>query len=290
MSHTPRHRDDSESDSRRRALLGTALATPLGISLAAIVGAQAAPGVVQEASGLLTSGGSTATLVRPSGLVVPGETVTYDDDPDDVFGDYDDDALDALDLDQLIDLGEDLEEDDEVEDDTEDDGDEGYDGDVVLDGSGSGYTATTATATTGSLHVQTVAATTSLKRKKVLKLRRRILSRAKSWYGVKYRYGGTSRKGVDCSGLTKMVYRSVGLSLPRTSSSQNSHVKRVRSRKQGDLVFFHNSGGSVFHVGIYANNGRMIDAPHTGDKVRRRKIWDSSGVYVTYGRHSKLTL
>jgi cell wall-associated NlpC family hydrolase len=78
-----------------------------------------------------------------------------------------------------------------------------------------------------------------------------------SYIGVPYRYGGTTRKGMDCSGFTWRVFTRLGYkNFPRTSSA-NLHKlgKRVslRDAKPGDLVFF-KKWGRVFHVGIYMGN------------------------------------
>jgi len=73
------------------------------------------------------------------------------------------------------------------------------------------------------------------------------------WLGVPYRYGGLDRKGIDCSGFTWQLYRSVaGITLPRSSSRQfgvGVTVSRAALRP-GDLVFFSESSRGVFHVGL----------------------------------------
>jgi cell wall-associated NlpC family hydrolase len=101
--------------------------------------------------------------------------------------------------------------------------------------------------------------------------------------GIPYRYGGASpRTGFDCSGLTMYSYARVGRSIPRVAQQQYLATIRIgaAARRQGDLVFFY-SGRTVYHVGIYAGGGYMIDAPHTGAVVRMEKIWTP---YVLYGR------
>jgi peptidoglycan DL-endopeptidase CwlO len=99
---------------------------------------------------------------------------------------------------------------------------------------------------------------------------------AKTYLGVKYTWGGTDPKtGLDCSGLTRLVYGQVGVSLPRTSRDQAKAGSRVDSLAQaqpGDLVFF---GSPVHHVGIYLGDGKMLDAPHTGTTVQIRKVYET---------------
>lgn len=93
----------------------------------------------------------------------------------------------------------------------------------------------------------------------------RLVNEARKWLGTRYRYGGESRSGTDCSGFTMKVYEKVtGIKLPRDSRSQQSFTSRVKQRdlSAGDLVFFATkSGGSrVGHVGIYISGGEFIHA------------------------------
>lgn len=110
-----------------------------------------------------------------------------------------------------------------------------------------------------------------------------IVRTAELFLGVPYQWGGTSIKGVDCSGLTRMVWFMNGVLLPRNASQQartgimipypgkgDGTVERETmlefcSRLEpGDLLFF-GSGGKVSHVGIYTGNGKFI---HASQKVR----------------------
>ena len=104
--------------------------------------------------------------------------------------------------------------------------------------------------------------------------RAKVLAEAQSWLGVPYRFGGNTRSGIDCSGLTLQVFATVGVHLPRVSYLQAKRGRRVASPQPGDLVAF---GSPADHVGIYLGNGQMIDAPHTGAVVRVEA--------VDYGKH-----
>jgi cell wall-associated NlpC family hydrolase len=100
--------------------------------------------------------------------------------------------------------------------------------------------------------------------------------------GSPYKWGAVGPRKFDCSGLTLYSFKRAGKKLPRTAQQQYNKTKHLRasSRTKGDLVFFH-SGGSVYHVGIYAGHGKIWHAPRPGRKVRLEKIWTHS---VYYGR------
>jgi hypothetical protein len=94
---------------------------------------------------------------------------------------------------------------------------------------------------------------------------------ASQFMGTPYVWGGESPKGFDCSGLVQYVYKRLGVEVPRHSSDQAKAGVPVAlaDLKKGDLVFF---GSPVDHVGIYAGNGKMVVAPHTGDVVKLQDV------------------
>ncbi|OWK70209.1 hydrolase [Pedobacter sp. AJM] len=83
------------------------------------------------------------------------------------------------------------------------------------------------------------------------------------WTGVKYRFGGLDKSGVDCSGFAFLLEKEIyGVTLPRVSRDQASVIKHksVDNLKEGDLVFFSFGGNNVDHVGVYLNNGFFVHA------------------------------
>ena len=85
---------------------------------------------------------------------------------------------------------------------------------------------------------------------------------AERWEGVPHEWGGTSRRGVDCSGLVQNLYRDVfGMQVPRTTAAQAETGRRVRrdDLRPGDLVFFR-LGRKKRHVGVYLSDGEFAHA------------------------------
>jgi cell wall-associated NlpC family hydrolase len=105
-----------------------------------------------------------------------------------------------------------------------------------------------------------------------------VVREASRYRGIPYRAGGTSpATGFDCSGFTRYVFSRLGISLPRVSREQYASMQHI-SRAQavpGDLVFFHDRGGRVYHAAIYAGNGTIWHSPHTGTRVTHDPIWTS---------------
>jgi cell wall-associated NlpC family hydrolase len=101
---------------------------------------------------------------------------------------------------------------------------------------------------------------------------RAALAFAKRQLGKRYVWGAEGPNTYDCSGLVMRAWRSVGVSMPRVARQQYAQGHKIsRSRlRAGDLVFFYSQ--TPHHVGIYVGNGRLIDAPRPGKRVRYTTI------------------
>ena len=95
---------------------------------------------------------------------------------------------------------------------------------------------------------------------------REVVKEARSWSGVPYRLGGASRSGIDCSGLTMLVYQKFGIELPHDVEEQYNYGSRVSTPRAGDLVFFDEHGRGISHVGIATGRGTIV---HASDRLHR---------------------
>ena len=87
------------------------------------------------------------------------------------------------------------------------------------------------------------------------------------WIGTPYHFGGSSKKGIDCSGFTKQLYSQVfNMDLERNSRDIFSMVTPVKKEdlQEGDLVFFKIHSRRISHVGIYLGNNRFAHASSRG--------------------------
>jgi cell wall-associated NlpC family hydrolase len=86
--------------------------------------------------------------------------------------------------------------------------------------------------------------------------------------GKPYRYGGSSPRGFDCSGLVQYAYSSAGLKVPRTSRDQYGAATPISltDAEPGDLLFFRYDQ-KISHVAIYLGDERFVHAPSSGKQV-----------------------
>ena len=102
-----------------------------------------------------------------------------------------------------------------------------------------------------------------------------VIAAARSYTGTPYRWGGTTRVGMDCSGLLCTSFQSIDVTLPRTSDEQSRYGQKVKLKniKEGDLVFFgaNRFSRDVTHVG-------MVTEVISKDEVRFIHASSSLGV------------
>ena len=89
--------------------------------------------------------------------------------------------------------------------------------------------------------------------------------------GKPYIWGGSSRRGFDCSGFVCYIFKKMrGMELPHSAMAQ-SRLGTYVSREElqpGDLVFFSTYRASISHVGIYIGDNRIVHAANTRRDVR----------------------
>jgi cell wall-associated NlpC family hydrolase len=141
---------------------------------------------------------------------------------------------------------------------------------ALADASTTGSTTATGTATTATGPATDAAAASTTA------TGQGVVDEAKKYLGIPYVWGGTNPKtGLDCSGLTQLVYSKFGVDLPRVSYQQakaGTAVASMADAKPGDLLAF---GKPVHHVAIYIGDGKMVEAPRPGKDVRISDVWET---------------
>ncbi|MDR3709721.1 MAG: C40 family peptidase [Capsulimonadaceae bacterium] len=94
-----------------------------------------------------------------------------------------------------------------------------------------------------------------------------VVQAAQAFEGTRYRFGGTSRSGFDCSGFTRYILgNTAGVEIPRTAVEQYYNGKPIDrdDMQPGDLVFFRNTyKPGISHVGIYVGDGKFVHAANS---------------------------
>jgi len=104
--------------------------------------------------------------------------------------------------------------------------------------------------------------------------RQSIIATAETYLGVPYVWGGTTSSGFDCSGLVWRVFKQNGIEIPRTGGPQYREGEKLTRDEllPGDLVFFSTYTSGPSHVGIYAGDGRFIQAESSDHGARYSEL------------------
>jgi len=114
-------------------------------------------------------------------------------------------------------------------------------------------------------------------------LNTKVVVEAKRHIGQPYVWGAVGPRTFDCSGLVKYSYGKFGYTTPRVSQDQFLAARLIPASRAvpGDLVFYHDSVGDVYHVGIFLSPGKTVAAIDESQGVNYQNIWDPSS--TTYG-------
>jgi NlpC/P60 family len=112
-------------------------------------------------------------------------------------------------------------------------------------------------------------------------LNRKVFAEAKKHIGQPYVWAATGPKKFDCSGLVKYSYKRFGFTTPRIAADQFRAARLIPATRAvpGDLVFYSDAKGEVYHVGVYSGPGMSVAAIDPQDGVDWQRVWPSSTTY-----------
>lgn len=103
-----------------------------------------------------------------------------------------------------------------------------------------------------------------------------MVAQALRWLGTRYVYGGTSRRGIDCSALVMKSFSACGYQLPRTAAQQAKVGAAIApaNLQAGDRVYFSASGTRIDHTGLYMGDGLFVHASGSGRQVMVSNLFE----------------
>ena len=114
-------------------------------------------------------------------------------------------------------------------------------------------------------------------------VRQSLIEFASQFIGNPYVWGGTSlTDGADCSGFVQSIYKEYGYELPRVAADQaySGLQIAVEDAQPGDLVFYADESGDIYHVVIYAGNGETIEAQSSDTGIVRGALDTADAVWA----------
>jgi len=111
------------------------------------------------------------------------------------------------------------------------------------------------------------------------------------WIGKPYRFGGESKRGIDCSAFARELYsRVMGQYLPRNSRQQFKYVQTISKEElqTGDLVFFKIKTRDISHVGVYLSDNKFIQSSKSGVNIASLENSYWKRYYYKSGRLTKM--
>lgn len=111
-----------------------------------------------------------------------------------------------------------------------------------------------------------------------------VVAQAKKYLGIPYVWGGTDPDvGLDCSGLVQLVFKDLGVKVPRVTYDQlktGTEIPTLAEARPGDLIVTRNGD----HIGIYAGDNKILHAPRPGKNVEIREMFEGDADILTIRR------
>ena len=129
-----------------------------------------------------------------------------------------------------------------------------------------------------SIHQDVIPHSGNISYRKPANVRKLLIDQALKYFNAPYLWGGRSPLGIDCSGFSQIIYKMIGVAIPRDATQQvhcGTALSFLEEARPGDLAFFDNEDGQIVHVGIIWEKHKII---HASGKVRIDNV-DQFGIF-----------